>query len=120
MFAWKLRLDPVWNYTARVAWIAMLKSTELELMTDCDMILMVTKGVRGGMSQCSHRYDEANNPFMVENDNSKLITYFNLNMAADATVQALELKCVDEPKSIGISQISDDTLIGYNLEVVLE
>ena len=41
-----------------LAWEACLKKTgvKLELLTDIDMLLMIEKGIRGGMSQTIHRY----------------------------------------------------------------
>ena len=49
-----------------LAWDAMLKATNvtLQLLTDPDMLLLVEKGIRGGVSTISHRYGEANNPYM--------------------------------------------------------
>jgi hypothetical protein len=60
-------LDPMYYYTAPgLAWDAMLKLTkiELELISDYEMLQMVKEGIRGGISQCSHRYVKANNPIM--------------------------------------------------------
>ena len=60
-------LDPAWYYTSPgLAWDAMLKATKvtLNLLIDPDMLLMVEKGIRGGVSTISHRYGEANNPYM--------------------------------------------------------
>ena len=63
----KYQLDPVYFVSApRLAWQACLKKTgvKLELITDYDMILMIEKGVRGGIFQATHRYAKANNKDM--------------------------------------------------------
>ena len=63
-------LDPAWYYTSPgLAWDAMLKATEvtLQLLIDPNMLLLVGKSIRGGISTISHRYGEANNPYMGKN-----------------------------------------------------
>ena len=53
------KLDPAHYYTAPgLAWDASLKVTDvkLELLSDIDMLLMVEKGIRGGVSMISNRY----------------------------------------------------------------
>ncbi|XP_060072716.1 uncharacterized protein LOC132552555 [Ylistrum balloti] len=79
-------LDPAWYYTAPgLAWDAALKITELklELLSDPDMLLMVEKGIRGGISMISNRYGKANNPYMGEtfntHDPAKYIAYLDAN-----------------------------------------
>ena len=46
-----------------LAWQACFKMTraKLELLTDIDMLLMVEKGIRGGICYVIHRYAKANN-----------------------------------------------------------
>ena len=71
----KYNLDPAHYYTAPgLAWDATLKVTnvELELLSDMDMLLMVEKGIRGGVSMISNRYGKANNKYMGDRfDGSK-------------------------------------------------
>ena len=78
-------LDPVHYYTAPgLAWDAMLKMTKinLELLSDVDMLLMVEKGIRGGISIISNRYGKANNKYMKDFNNSepsKYLIYLDAN-----------------------------------------
>ena len=79
------RLDPIFYYTAPgLAWDACLKITkvELELLHDYDMLMMVEKGIRGGVSMISTRYGKANNPYMKYYDPdqpTKYISYLDAN-----------------------------------------
>ena len=55
--------DPAHFLSApKSAWKAFLKKTEveLELLTDTDMLLIVEKGIRGGICHAIHRYAKAN------------------------------------------------------------
>ena len=79
------RLDPIFYYTAPgLAWDACLKITkvELELLHDYEMLMMVEKGIRGGVSMISTRYGKANNPYMKDYDPdqpNKFISYLDAN-----------------------------------------
>ena len=72
-------LDPAHYYTSPgLAWDAALKITKviLELISDYDMLLMIKKGIRGGISMISNRYGVANNKYMGDSyDPSKESTY---------------------------------------------
>ena len=71
-------LDPVYYYTAPgLAWDAMLKMTKinLELLSNIDMLLMIEKGIRGGISIISNRYGKANNKYMKDFNKSELSKY---------------------------------------------
>ena len=78
-------LDPVYYYTAPgLAWDAMLKMTgvNLELLSNVDMLLMIEKGIRGGVSMVSNRYGKANNKYMKdfnEKEPSKFLSYLDSN-----------------------------------------
>ena len=79
-------LDPAWYYAAPgLAWDAALKITDvqLELLSDPDMLLMIEKGIRGGISMISNRYGKANNPYMGSKfdntEETRFITYLDAN-----------------------------------------
>ena len=78
-------LDPAFYYTAPgLAWDACLKITKikLELLHDYEMLMMVEKGIRGGVSMISTRYGKANNPYMKDYDPdqpTKYISYLDAN-----------------------------------------
>ena len=80
------KLDPAHYYTAPgLAWDAALKVTEveLELLSGIDMLLMVEKGIGGGVSMISNRYGKANNKYMgnsfIKREPSKYIMYLDAN-----------------------------------------
>ena len=80
------KLDPAHYYTAPgLSWDACLKMTnvKLELLADVDMLLMVEKGIRGGVSMISNRYGKANHKYMGDKFNpsepSKYLTYLDAN-----------------------------------------
>lgn len=79
-------LDPAWYLTApQLGWNAMMKITGvvLDLMFDPDMVLMIERGIRGGVSTVSHRYAKANNPYIGDKFDSenptKYLQYLDAN-----------------------------------------
>ncbi|XP_044019500.1 uncharacterized protein LOC122859882 [Aphidius gifuensis] len=78
-------LDPAHYYTLPgLSFNAMLKYTEieLELLLDADKLLFIEGGIRGGLSQCSHRHVIANNKYMKEynpNIRDSYLMYFDVN-----------------------------------------
>ena len=53
------------------------KKTEvkLEVLTDINTLLMVQKGIRGGICDAIHKYAKANNKYMDDHDKNKESTY---------------------------------------------
>ncbi|XP_044010159.1 uncharacterized protein LOC122853803 [Aphidius gifuensis] len=78
-------LDPAHYFTLPgLSFNAMLKFTEieLELITDADKLLFIEGGIRGGLSQCSHRHVIANNKYISEynpNIEDSYLMYFDVN-----------------------------------------
>ena len=71
-------LDPAKVLSAPgLAWQEALKKAgaKLELLTDIDILLMVEKGIRGGICHASHRYVKANNKYMKDDDKNKEWSY---------------------------------------------
>ena len=66
--------------TPGLAWQAALKKTKvkLTLLTDIDMLLMVTKGIRGGICHAINRYPKANDKHLK--DYGKKKNYHTLNI----------------------------------------
>ena len=63
------KLDPAWYFTASgLAWATAFKETDvqLELPTDVHMLLMIGKGIRGGVLMISDHFGWANNKYMSE------------------------------------------------------
>ena len=64
--------------------VSLLKNTgvKLELLTDNDMLLMVEKGIRGGICHAIQIYAKANNKYMKnydEKEESSYIQYLDAN-----------------------------------------
>ena len=124
-------IDPAHCYTSPgMFWQSALKKTgiTLDLLTDIDQFLFIEDGVRGGVSQISHRYAKANNPLVPDYDISKRkshIIYLDFNnLYGYGMSQCLPQKdfrwlSSEEIESLNILSIHDDSETGYILEVDL-
>ena len=78
-------LDPAYFLSAPgLAWQACLKKTKikLELLTDADMLLMVEKGIRGGIRHAIYRYVKSNTKHMKNYNKYKeesFLQYLDVN-----------------------------------------
>ena len=114
-------LDPVYFVSAPgLVWQACLKKTEvkLELITDHDMLLMIEKGIRGGMCQATHRYAKANNKYMKNYDKnieSSYIEYLDANnLYGWAMSQKLPVNGFKWVKQKKLSKFNEDFIKKYD------
>ena len=112
-----------------LAWQACLKKTniKLELSTDCDMLLMVEEGIRGGICHSIHRHAKANNKYMKNYDENKVSSYIQYldanNLYGWAMSQKLPVngfKWIEDTSKINeefIKNYNENNDKGYILEV---
>ena len=112
-------LDPCHHFSSPgLSWDAMLKinGIKLDFISDIDMHLFIEKGMRGGISYISQRYSKANNKYMKcydSTEESKFITYLDANnLYGWAISEYFPYIC--------LSSISENSFVGYILEVDLE
>ena len=123
-------LDPAHFFTVPgMAWDAMLKMTaiKLDLLEDVDMLLMIEKGIRGGISNAFKRYAKANNKFMKDFDpaeKSSFIVYLDANnlygWAMSKPLPVGGFEWMDETELENWERFVDEEGIGCILEVDLE
>ena len=103
-----------------LAWQACLKKTniELELLTDCDMLLMVEEGIRGGICHSIHRYAKANNKYMKNYNNSEDSSYIQYldanNLYGWAMSKKLPVNGFSWLDSDKINEINEEFIKNYN------
>ncbi|XP_060881669.1 uncharacterized protein LOC132953153 [Metopolophium dirhodum] len=119
-------LDPSFYYTAPgFSFDCMLKYTgqQLELLHDYDMLLMIEKGIRGGLTQASMRYAKANNEKTPDYDSTKpkswLVYQDCNNLYGYAMSQFMPYGVFNwvEPTLDGLNALDDSSPIGRMYEV---
>nr|XP_042902165.1 uncharacterized protein LOC122270103 [Parasteatoda tepidariorum] len=115
--------DPAWYFTAPgLSWDGMLKTTEVEveLLTNYDMMLMLEKGTRRGISQCCNRYGRANNKYMKDYDKNKKSNYLMCldanNLYGWAMSQYLPYGGFRWSNVSDVTQVADDSDTGCIIE----
>ena len=108
-------LDPA--HFLSLPWQACLKKTniELELLTDCDMLLMVEEGIRGGICHSIHRYAKANNKYMKNYNNDEESSYIQYLDANNLYGRAISKKLpVNGFKWTDNNKINEEFIKNYN------
>ena len=113
-------LDPAHFLSAPglLAWQACLNKTEvkLELLTVVDMLLMVEKGMKGGISHAVHRYAKANDNYAKdynEDEEESFLEYLDANnLYGLAMSEPLPVDCFDWIKDL--SKIGEDFIKDYD------
>ena len=126
-------LDPAHFLSAPgLTWQACLKKTgvKIELLTDIDMLLMVEKGIRGGMCQAIYSYAKANNKYMknsYKNIISSYLMYLDANnLYGWAISQKLPVNGFKWVKNLSkcdehfIKNYDENSNKGYFLEIDVE
>ena len=115
------KLDPAKFLSAPgLAWQAALKKTKvkLDLLPDIDMLLMVEKGIRGGICHSIYQYAKANNKYMKDYDKNKESSYLQYwdvnNLYGWAMLQKLPVNNFEWIKDT--SQFNEDFIKNYNEE----
>ena len=126
-------LDPAHFLSAPgLAWQACLKKTEvkLELLNDVDMLLMIEKGIRGGICHAILRYAKANNKYLKDynkDEEESLLQYDDANnlygWAMSQPLPAYGFKWVKNVSKIDedfMKNYDEDSDKGYIFEVDVE
>ena len=115
-----------------LAWQSCLKNTrvKLELFTDIDMLLLVEKGIRGGIYHAIRRYAKANNKYMRNHDKnieSSCLMYLDENnlygweMSQKLSVNGFEwVQALSQFNEDFIKNCDESSKEGYFLEVDVE
>ena len=124
-------LDPCHFYTSPgLSWSACLKKSRvcLELLCDIDQLNFIERGMRGGISQISHRYQRANNPLLGEKgydpkQDTSWIQLYDVNnlygsvMTSPLATGMFRFLSQEEIKDLDILSVPENNATGYICEV---
>ena len=89
---------------------------KFDLLTDIDILLMVKKGIRGGICRSIYRYSKANNKYMIDYDKNKKSSYIQYwilnNLYGWAMSQKLPVDNIEWIKDT--SQFNEGFIKKYN------
>ena len=111
-------LDPA--HFLLLPWQACLKKTniELELLTDYDMLLIVEKGIRGGICHSIYRYAKANNKYMKNYNTNEELSYIQYldanNLYGWAMSKKLPVNGFRWLDNDEINEINEEFIKNYN------
>ena len=115
------KLEPAHFLSAPgLAWQACLKNTgvKLELLKDNDMLVMVEKGIRGGICHAIYRYTKANNKYIKKYDKnieSSYIEYLDANnLYGWAMSQKLLVDGFEWIKEYGLLKLDEKFIKDYD------
>ena len=102
----------------------------LELISDIDLLLMIEKGIRGGICQSIFRHAKANNKYMIDYDEKEVSSFliyadYN-NLYGKAMSEKLPVdgfKWVEDISEIDgnfIKNYDEDSNVGYFIEADIE
>ena len=64
----------IWTWSGKFSALKKTKA-RLHLRTDINMLLMLEKGIRGGICHTIHQYAKANNKYLKDYDKNKELSY---------------------------------------------
>ena len=103
-----------------LAWKAAIKKTKvkLDLLTDIDILLIVEKGISGGICHSIYQYAKANNKYMKDYDKNKESSYIQYrdvnNLYGWAISQKLPINNFEWTKDA--SHFNEDFIKNYSEE----
>ena len=126
-------LDPAYFLSLPgLAWQACLKHSgiKLELISDIDMLLIIEKGIRGGICQSIFRNAKADDKYMIDYDENKEFSFliytdynnlYGKTMSEKLPVDGLEwVEDISEIDENFIKNYNEDSNVGYFIEADIE